>query len=141
MSGFNEALFWSKVNKTKTCWLWMGYINKDGYGEYTSPALTTRLVHRISYALDKGELPTLPLDHLCRNKNCVHPDHLEPVSHKTNIRRSDAGLNSARKTHCPQGHPYDESNTLRYAGKRYCRECKNSRAREARKRDKLWNTE
>ena len=136
MSGFNEALFWSKVNKTDTCWLWTGFINKDGYGEYTSPHLTTRMVHRISYALDKGELPTLPLDHLCRNKNCVHPDHLEPVTHEVNIRRSDAGLHSASKTHCPQGHEYDEANTLNYGGKRFCRECKNSRARAARKRDK-----
>ena len=130
--GFNEALFWNKVNQTDTCWMWTGYINSEGYGEYTSKYLTTRLAHRIAYGLDKGELPVLPLDHLCRHRNCVNPDHLEPVTSKVNTRRSNVGLNSANKTHCPHGHEYDEENTLVYGGKRYCRTCKNERSRKAR---------
>lgn len=132
MTQFNEALFWRKVNRTDTCWLWTGYLNSEGYGEYASAALTTRLVHRIAYALDTGQLPDLPLDHLCRHRHCVNPDHLEPVTSKVNTRRSNVGLNESTKTHCPHGHPYDEENTLRYGGKRYCRACKNQRAREAR---------
>ena len=131
---FNEALFWRKVNRTDTCWLWTGYVNKEGYGEYASAALTTRLVHRIAYALDKGYMPDLSLDHLCRNRHCCNPDHLEPVESVVNTRRSNVGLNSANKTHCPHGHEYNEENTLVYQGKRVCRECKNERNRQARRR-------
>ena len=133
MKGFNEALFWRNVNKTDTCWLWVGYTNSEGYGEYKSDYLTTRLVHRIAYALDKGHLPDLPLDHLCRHRNCVNPDHLEAVTSKVNTRRSNVGLNSSNKTHCPQGHEYDEDNTLVYGGKRVCRACKNARNQARRK--------
>ena len=132
--GFNEALFWNKVNRTDTCWLWTGYRNKDGYGEYASKYLVTRLAHRIAYGLDKGELPKLSLDHLCRNRHCVNPDHLEPVTTKVNTRRSNVGLHSANKTECPHGHTYDEKNTLVYDGKRFCRTCKNQRNRELRAR-------
>jgi len=118
---FNASLFWRKVNKTDTCWLWQGYINSEGYGEYRSKVLRTRLAHRIAYALDgDGTVPDMPLDHLCRNRHCVNPDHLEPVSVKVNTRRSN--------------HEYTEENTLTYGGKRRCRTCKNERARESRKR-------
>lgn len=133
---FNEALFWAKADKTDTCWLWTGYRNKDGYGEYKSDFLTTRLAHRIAYALDKGQLPELPLDHLCRHRHCVNPDHLEPVEGIVNTRRSNVGLHETAKTHCPHGHEYSEENTLKYRGKRFCRECKNQRNRDKRARDK-----
>ncbi len=130
MSGFNEANFWSQVNKTDNCWLWTGFVNKRGYGEYASPYLTTRLVHRIAYGLIKGELPDMPLDHMCREKTCCNPAHLEPVSNLTNVRRSNIGQHWANKTHCPKGHAYDEENTIRYKGSRTCRECKNKANRE-----------
>jgi len=136
MSGFNEALFWNNVNKTDTCWLWTGYRNRDGYGEYKSDYLTTRLVHRISYALDTGSLPDMPLDHLCRHRHCVRPEHLEAVTSKVNTRRSNVGLNSANKTHCPHGHEYTHENTLVYDGKRVCRACKNERNRQRRTKEK-----
>ena len=134
--GFNEAQFYRNVNRTGSCWLWIGYINKEGYGEYKSDFLTTRLAHRISYGLDKGDLPSLPLDHLCRHRHCVNPDHLEPVEGIVNTRRSTVGLNEANKTECPKGHPYDEENTYRHGGKRFCRRCKNDRNREARAKKK-----
>ena len=134
MTRFNESLFWRKVNRTDTCWLWTGYINEDGYGEFTSRALSTRLAHRISKGLDDGYLFDLPLDHLCRNRHCVRPEHLEYVESIVNTRRSNAGLNMAVKTHCPHGHPYDEENTIRSGGKRRCRTCKNERARQARRK-------
>ena len=131
---FNQARFWREVEKTDSCWMWRGYINGDGYGEYKSKYLTTRLAHRISYGLDKGELPVLPLDHLCRHRHCVNPDHLEPVESIVNTRRSNAGLNMAAKTHCPKGHPYDDENTRHYRGKRFCIACKS--ISNKRKRDK-----
>ena len=133
---FNEARFWRQVDKTDTCWLWTGYLNRDGYGEYKSDALTTRLAHRIAYGLDKGELPRLPLDHLCRHRHCVNPDHLEPVTTKVNTRRSNVGLHELAKTHCPHGHPYDEENTLHYRGKRFCKTCKRDKNRARSTKEK-----
>jgi len=126
-------MFWRNVDKTDSCWLWTGYINKEGYGEFNSEFLITRLAHRISFGLDNyGRIPERPLDHLCRNRHCVNPDHLEAVDPIVNTRRSSVGMNEAAKTHCPQGHPYDEENTIRRGGKRYCRLCKNEKAREDR---------
>ncbi len=130
MNGFDAATFWAKVSKGDNCWEWTGYVNKRGYGEYMSEYLTTRLVHRIAYALIKGELPKEALDHLCRNKVCCNPAHLEPVSNLTNVRRSNIGQHWANKTHCPQGHEYDEENTIAQHGSRVCRSCKNLRNRE-----------
>jgi len=82
---FNESLFWSKVDQTDTCWLWQGYINREGYGEYVSKSLTTRLAHRIAYGLDKGGLPKLPLDHLCRHRHCVNQQDGVPT--RASLRR------------------------------------------------------
>lgn len=134
--GFDEAHFWSKVNKTDNCWVWTGYTNRNGYGEYASPHLTTRLVHRISYALINGGVPDMPLDHLCRNKACCNPGHLEPVDNLTNVRRSSIGRHHGDKTHCPQGHEYTEENTEVWNGTRACRTCKRQRKRDARARKK-----
>ena len=136
MAGFNEGLFWRKVERTDTCWVWRGYVNKDGYGEFSSKFLTTRLAHRIAYGLaHDGELPTLTIDHLCRNKLCVRPEHLEAVTNVVNIRRSGAALHQAEKTHCPQGHEYTDENTRVYRGKRICKTCKRERNRQARRKD------
>ncbi len=68
--------------------------------------------HRVIYEWIKGSIPEgLELDHLCRDRSCVNPWHLEPVTHLENIRRGLGGQNSRAKIHCPQGHPYDEENT------------------------------
>lgn len=137
MGGFNQALFWSRVEKTDSCWLWRGWINKEGYGEFQSEYLVTRLAHRISYGLDNlGQIPEKPLDHLCRNRNCVRPEHLEPVDPIVNTRRSSVGMVEAAKTHCPQGHEYDETNTIKRKGKRWCRECKRQQSKEYRAKKK-----
>ena len=133
MGGFNEALFWAKVEKTDSCWLYTGYINKEGYGEFNSEYLVTRLAHRISYGIDNlGQIPERPLDHLCRNRHCVNPDHLQPVDPIVNTRRSSVGMNESAKTHCPQGHEYNEENTIRRGGKRYCVACKREQSKKHR---------
>lgn len=77
--------------------------------------LWERLVGPVSGALQ--------LDHLCRNRACVNPDHLEPVTAAENVRRGALGAVRRAKTHCPQGHEYTPENTARRRGKRYCREC------------------
>jgi hypothetical protein len=79
----------------------------------------------------------MELDHLCKRRDCVNVEHLEPVTRWENIRRSDVGRVNRAKTHCPAGHPYEESNT-RYdrRGSRYCLACKRRKRAEwgARKR-------
>lgn len=129
-------LFWEKVDKTATCWLWTGNINHAGYGRFNY--LGKRIMaHRVSYELVVGPIPEgLQIDHLCRVRNCVNPSHLEPVTNAENVRRGIsvppfAVINRA-KTYCPQNHPYDEVNTeFRPSGRRRCRAC--SRAYAARK--------
>ena len=69
------------------------------------------------------------LDHLCKVRHCVNPEHLESVAHAENVRRGNGGQNWAAKTHCPQGHPYDEENTRVISGRRVCRTCANERSR------------
>lgn len=121
------------------CWVWRGTRAGNGYPVAYSPRdKTTTWAHRLSYELFVGPIPRgLTIDHLCRNKVCVNPKHLEAVTIRENILRGHglAAMN-ARKTHCPKGHPYDIGNTyLTKAGTRQCRKC--VRARVAKNRPRL----
>ena len=120
----NEERFWAQVNKTATCWLWTEATNHDGYGLFYCYHRNI-LAHRFAYELLVSSVPEgLELDHLCHNPACINPVHLEPVTHLENVRRGHGGQNMARKTRCPQGHPYDLFNTrINNAGSRECREC------------------
>lgn len=116
----NADRFWSKVEKTETCWLWTGGRQSSGYGSLTFDG-AHKLAHRVAYELSVGPIPEgLHVDHLCRTRDCVNPAHLEAVSPRENQRR---GIKGALTTHCPSGHAYDEANTRIYRGMRYCREC------------------
>ena len=85
-----EASVWKKVDASGDCWLWTGYITPLGYGTLTVRRLGRGFkAHRLVYELLVGPIPVgLELDHLCRNTRCVNPDHLEPVTHAENMRRS-----------------------------------------------------
>lgn len=114
-----------------SCWEWQGTRQKNGYGALRAGGKTVR-AHRYSYEAFIGSIPEgLQIDHLCRNRPCVNPWHMEPVTARENTRR-------AMRTHCVNGHPFDEENTWMHKGKRYCRECRRRRVREyvARRRDR-----
>lgn len=71
--------FWEKVDKSGECWLWTAYTTKKGYGQ-THIGGKTKYAHRVAYELSVGPIPDgKELDHLCRNRACVNPDHLDPV--------------------------------------------------------------
>ncbi len=102
--------FWSKIARTKTCWIWTGTKKNSRGGPYygvTSWTTRNAIAHRVAYELLRGPIPPgLTLDHLCRRTLCVNPDHLEPVTSAENTRRGG----NAVKTHCPWGHPYGGNN-------------------------------
>jgi HNH endonuclease len=111
------------------CWEFDGSRLAGGYGRAGWNGRLW-LTHRLVYTLMVGEIPTgLELDHLCKNKPCCNPAHLEPVSRSENVRRGPAwhhlAAREVAKTHCPEGHPYDLLNTYwtRRCG-RQCKQCK-----------------
>ncbi len=129
--------FWSKVNKLDDgCWEWMGSISLTGYGQFSRDG-KTMLAHRVAYIWAKGEIPEgLEIDHLCRNRKCVNPSHMELVTRSENIRRGllpEIGRKYGEsKTHCPQGHPYSEQNTY-HRPDRPSRDCKICRKEASRR--------
>ena len=126
--------FEEKINKTDSCWLWTGCILWHGYGQ-TYWNKKKEYAHRVSYWIRKGEIPEgLILDHLCRVRSCVNPDHLEAVTYQTNVRRGvgvgKRGLiNEGR---CINGHKYDKENTYLAPNNPYkfCRTCSKARLRK-----------
>src|SRR5262245_12493041 len=110
-----RARLYDRIDKNgpNGCWLWTGARNSNyGYGTI-EVARVKRHVHRVLCELERGPVHRdLDLDHLCRNRICVNPDHLEPVSRRENILRGASHVAAnARKTHCSKGHPFDEVNT------------------------------
>jgi hypothetical protein len=103
--------FWEKVNKTETCWFWTGLLDTHGYGFAHLDGKMQR-AHRYAFVVCGGSIPEgLTLDHLCRNRHCVRPDHLEPVDNRTNVLRGTGHTaNNARKTHCVHGHALSGDN-------------------------------
>jgi hypothetical protein len=142
-ASFNDgrlpAKFWSKVriDADTGCWLWKAGTNVYGYGAFriTETGKVVRS-HRLAYEVLVGEIPPgLEIDHLCRVRACLNPAHLEPVTHKENMRRSPmqpvmAARNRA-KTHCPSGHEYGGDNLVIAADgvNRLCRICRREKHR------------
>ena len=122
--------FWGKVvpEPNSGCWLWVGATSKGGYGA-CSLAGIQRYTHRLAYESLVGPIPgALQIDHLCRTRCCCNPVHLEPVTVRENAVRGVSGkVNAARQraiTHCPHGHPYDDTNTSFRVQRNRARRCK-----------------
>lgn len=107
------------------CWRYPNKLRPDGYVQHIRSGKVC-LAHRTIYTILKGTIPDgLDLDHLCRNRYCCNPSHLEPVTRIENVRRGNAGKIKRETTHCPSGHPYDDKNTcLDKYGYRMCKTCR-----------------
>lgn len=124
--------FFSKVNVVDNCWEWTDSLQR-GYGYFKLKGKYC-LSHRLSYKLFNGDLDdNLTIDHLCRNRKCVNPEHLEQVTIQENVVRGfgPTAINS-KKTHCIRDHEFTIDNTfIRKSGGRTCRICK-------RFKEKMW---
>lgn len=124
------------------CWQWTGRFDQDGYGRFGNRGL---YAHRLVWESLVGLIPPgRQIDHICRNRGCVNPDHLEVVTLQENISRTPPGMKgqhsnhsrgadhlNSQKTHCPYGHPYSPENTACSArGTRLCLACRKIRNRK-----------
>ncbi len=151
-----EERFWAKAQPEPNtgCWLWLGNIQPNGYSYISSNnGRTNRIAHRVAYELLVGPIPEhLEIDHLCRNRECVNPQHLEAVTHSVNQKRSpvvrlrlqkmaaaalDMRITNLRASStCRRGHLWNRENTYYYPnsprGQRGCRICQNESLRRRR---------
>lgn len=132
--------FFSKIEQNENgCWVWQGATGGSGkhrYGTLSNNGKLT-LAHRLSYEHFIGPIPEgLNIDHLCQNKLCVNPGHLEPVTQHTNLHRSPNTLNAqnAALTHCKSGHLLSGDNVRFYRSQRVCRACKKEWVQQKRAR-------
>lgn len=130
---------WKSINPETGCWEWTRTLSEDGYGKVPISGSRYGSVHRISYQIAKGEIPDgFELDHLCRNRRCFNPDHLEPVTRRTNVVRGLLPGMMKRKavsqTHCKNGHLLFGENLVLQGPEKKFRVCRICRAERQKRR-------
>lgn len=126
-----------KVGSEDECWPWQRALTPDGYGRIRRDTGRKVGAHRLAWILANGEPPkSVVFDHLCRNRACCNPKHLEPVDTRTNLLRGKThAARNAAKTHCRRGHKFSTENTYRDPlGRRTCRKCRQLHKKWARDR-------
>lgn len=127
-----EVRLYEKINKKSgvfgelnwydygECWIWTGGLSGNGYGTFSVQNCKRKVwAHRFVYELLIGPITqNMEIDHLCRIKKCVNPDHLQPVISKINLLRAQL-----KETHCPFGHIRNKFNTFIVNNKFYCKDC------------------
>lgn len=133
----------SVENASTGCWMWQRATDSQGYGltrKFRNPTNRISLAHRVSYEAFKAPIPTgLVIDHLCRTKACVNPEHMEPVTIGENVLRGiGLAATNARASHCGHGHEYSAENTRiaveRGRHRRVCLTCQ--KAKQARRNER-----
>lgn len=139
--GGDVSRFNSFIKTINDCWIWQGSVSIQGYGRFRYNGKSMQ-AHRASLLLNGIKLVEgLEVDHLCRNRKCVNPQHLEQVTRLVNVQRGNASAVRkeywATRTHCARGHEYTDENTRRdNRGYRACKRCHREDAQLARERSK-----
>jgi hypothetical protein len=122
--------FASKHKRTQDCWTWQGPLDKDGYGTFYFRRMNRR-AHRVAWFSIHGDLPDgYVINHTCRNRACVNPQHLQSIPASENTMRDSSAVAyiNRQKTHCQKGHPFDRQ----YGGQRYCSICNREKQKRLR---------
>jgi hypothetical protein len=134
----DDERFWSSVDAEGDCWEWTGSLHPSGYGQFRAKGKKMWRAHRYAWTELVGAIPRgMTIDHLCKRRSCVNPDHLEVVtSEENNARSGSFSAVNARKTHCKRGHEFTADNLYTQYTKgrpgRLCKRC--TRTYQAHKR-------
>ena len=117
--------FWTKIIDIGDCLIWIGAKNPKGYGIFHN-GFKHMAAHRFAYEQTKGPIPAgLQVDHLCRTRACMNPEHMEAVTNRENTLRGTGPTSiNAKKTECKRGHKFDKENTVPVKGGRACLACR-----------------